>query len=320
MNRSIGARGSGLALLLTFGCAVGTEAGGEGALSQSQAALEVGGECVVADPVITHTCAHASFGPFQSVAAQAYPGFVFTDISASHTAFNISLPASGTAYEGAVLYGPGVSGRYAFFTTPGATLSVLDGAGVPVPLAIEAAVPAALCGAMEHVAVYALDSSQIYTVVHGPSASSTVQTIVEFIGQGHCEACEEVHLDASLSLSPFERRDAVVELQEPHSFEIPAELEVHEGAATLGTTRLSFRSGSGPMVHCLYKAEHAHNAFELVDCTGGFDAGDPAEADYLKLHVNLGAALFGSITVEAELPAAGCEDDHDHEEGNSHEP
>jgi hypothetical protein len=313
MNRSNLLRGSGLALLLTFGCAVGTEAGGEGALGQKEAALEVGGECVVADPVITHTCGHANFGPFESVAAQAYPGFVFTDISASHTAFNISLPASGSAYEGAVLYGPGESGRYAFFTTPGVTLSVLDGAGVPVALAIEAAVPAELCGAMEHVAVYELDSSQVYTVVHGPTASPAVQTIVEFIGEGHCEACEEVHLDASLSLWPFERQDAVVELEEPHSFAIPAELEVHEGTATIGTTRLSFRSGSGPLVHCLYAAEHEHNAFELVGCTGGFDAGDPAEADYFKLHVNLGAALFGPIVVEAELPAAGCEDDHDHD-------
>jgi hypothetical protein len=315
MKRSILARGSGLAaLLLTFGCAVGTEAGAEGTLIQTQAALEVGGQCVVADTVITHTCAHANFGPFESVAAQAYPGFVFTDISAPHKAYNVSLPANGSAHEGAVLYGPGESGRYAFFTTPGVTLSVLDGAGVPVPLAIEAAVPDELCGAMEHVAIYELDSSQVYTVVHGPTASPTVQTIVEFIGEGHCEDCEEVHLHASLSLSPFERQDAVVELGEPHSFEIPAELEVDAGTATIGTTRLSFRSGSGPMVHCLYKAEHEHNAFELVGCTGGFDAGDPAEADYFKLHVNLGAAVFGPITVEAELPAVGCEDDHDHEE------
>jgi hypothetical protein len=150
-------------------------------------------------------------------------------------------------------------------------------------------------------------------VVHGPTTSSAVQTIVEFIGEGHCDVCEEVHLDASLSLSPFERKDAVVELDEPHGFAIPAELEVHEGTARFGTTRLSFRSGTGPMIHCLYRAEHEHNAFELLGCTGGFDAGDPAEADYFKLHVNVGAALFGPITVEAELPAAGCEDDHDHE-------
>lgn len=314
MNRSILARGPSLALLLTFGCAVGTEAGGEGTLGQTQAALEVGGECVVADPVITHSCAHATFGPFEPVAAQPYPGFVFTDISASHTAYSISLPASGSEYQGAVLYGPGESGRYAFFMTPGVTLTILDGGGVPVPLAIEAAVPDELCGAIEHVAVYELDSSQVYTVVHGPSVSPTVQTIVEFIGEGHCDECEEVHLSASLSLSPFDRQDAAVELELLHSFEIPAELEVHEGAATLGTTRLSFRSGTGPTVHCLYGAEHQLNAFELIGCTGGFDAGDPAEADYFKLHVNLGAALFGPITVEAELPAVGCEDDHDHEE------
>ncbi|MDF3067246.1 MAG: hypothetical protein K0R38_2847 [Polyangiaceae bacterium] len=316
MNRNILSRGSGLALLLTFGCAVGTEAAGdEGtALGQAQARLEVGGECVVADEVITHTCAHANFGPFESVAAQPYPGFVFTDISAAHRSFSVSLPAAGGQYQGAVLYGPGESGRYAFFTTPGVTLSVLDSGGAPVPLAIEAAVPDELCGAMEQVAVYELDSSQVYTVVHGPTPSPTVSTIVEFIGEGHCEECEEVHLDASLSLAPFERQDAVAELEEPHSFQIPAELEVREGTAKVGTARLSFRSGTGPMVHCLYGAEHEHNAFELVGCTGGFAARDPAEADYFKLHINLGAALFGPIAVEAELPAVGCEDDHDHEE------
>jgi hypothetical protein len=314
MNRSILARAWSLALLLTFGCAVGTEAGGQDTLGQTRAALEVGGECVVADSVITHGCAHATLGPFESVAAQPYPGFVFTDISAAHTAFSISLPASGSEYRGAVLYGPGESGRYAFFTTPGVALTVLDGGGVPVPLAIEAAVPDELCDAIEQVAVYELDSSQIYTVVHGPTASSTVQMLVEFIGEGHCEECEEVHLSAALSLSPFDRQDAVVELEVPHGFEIPAELEVHEGAATIGTTRLSFRSGAGPTVHCLYRAKYQLNAFELIDCTAGFDAGDPAEADYFKLHVNPGAALFGPITVEAELPAVGCEGGHEHEE------
>ena len=313
MNRSILARGSVLALLLTFGCAVGSEAGGEGKLRQTQAALEVGGECVVADPVIADSCSHANFGPFESVAAQAYPGFVFTDISASHTAYSISLPASGSEYQGAVLYGPGESGRYAFFTTPGVTLSVLDGGGVPVPLAIQAAVPDELCGEIEHVAVYELDSSQVYTVVHGPSASPTVQTIVEFIGEGHCDECEEVHLHASLSLSPSDRHDSVVELEEPHSFQIPAELEVHEGTATIGTARLSFRSGAGPTVHCLYGAKHEQNVFKLIACTGGFNAGDPAQADYFKLHVNVGAAIFGPIAVEAELPAVGCEDEHGHE-------
>jgi hypothetical protein len=300
-------------LLLTFGCAVSTEsASNEGALGQTRAALEVGGECVVADEVVTHSCSHANFGPFESVTAQPHPGFVFTDISAAHTAFSISLPVSGSQHRGAVLYGPGESGRYAFFTTPGVTLSLFDGGGSPVPMAIEAPVPDELCGELDRVTVYELDSSQVYTVVHGPTDSPTVQTLVEFIGEGHCDECEAVHLEASLSLSPFDRQDAVVELEEPHSFEIPAELHVHAGAATVGKTRLSFRSGAGPLVHCAYRAEHAHNAFELVACTGGFEAGSVAEADYFKLHVNVGAALFGPITVEAELAAEGCE--HDHEE------
>lgn len=314
MTKSVWGRVSGLAFLLSTGCAVGTETAEGGAIAEAQGALEAGGECVVADPVVTHSCAHANFGPFQSVAAQPYPGFVFTDISAPHTAFNVTLPQSGSEYTGAVIYAPGESGRYAFFTTPGVDLSVVDGNGSPVPLAIEAAVPDELCGQLEHVAVFELDSSQTYTIVYGPAPSAAVQTIVEFIGEGHCEACEEVHLDASLSLHPFSRQDGVAELDAPLGFAIPAELEVHEGTATIGTTRLSFRSGTGPLVHCLYGAEYDHNAFELIGCTGGFAAGDPAEADYFKLHVGLAAALFGPITVEAEILEEGCEDDHDREE------
>jgi hypothetical protein len=303
-------------LLLSAGCAVGTGAGGSDEFAETQEALEVGGECVVADAVIGHTCGHATFGPFQSVTAQPYPGPVFTDISAPHTAFHISLPASGGQYQGAVLYAPGASGRYAFFMTPGVTLSVVDGSGTPVPLAIESEVPAELCGAIEHVAVFELDSSQTYTLIHGPAPAASVQMIVEFIGEGSCESCAGVDLDASLSLLPWSRQDGEVELDEPLSFEVPGEVEVIDGNAKIGTTTLSFRSGNGPLVHCLYVAKPVHNHFELVGCTGGFGEGDPAEADYFKLRINPGAALFGPLFVELEITEAGCEDDHDddHEE------
>lgn len=313
MKRSVWGRVSGLVLLLSAGCAVGTETGGSDAFAETQQALEVGGECVVADAVVGHTCGHANFGPFQSVAAQPYPGPVFTDISAPHTAFTISLPASGGQYKGAVIYAPGESGRYAFFTTPGVTLSLVDSSGAPVPLAIESEVPEELCGAIEHVAVFELDSSQTYTVIHGPAPSASVQTIVEFIGEGTCESCASVDLDASLSLLPWSRQDGEVELDEPLGFEVPGEVEVIQGNAKIGTTTLSFRSGNGPLVHCLYVAKPAHNHFELVGCTGGFREGDPAEADYFKLRINPGAALFGRVFVELEITEAGCEDDHDHD-------
>lgn len=151
------------------GCASGATGMEPG---QTQNALEVGGECVVADALIGHSCGHANSGPFASATAQAYPGFVFTDISQSHTAYTVTLPGSSGSFSGAVLYSPGVDGKYAFFTTPGVPLSIVDASGQPVPLAIEAANDPALCAQIDHIAVFNLDSSQTYTLVFGPTSFS----------------------------------------------------------------------------------------------------------------------------------------------------
>lgn len=303
----------GVTSLLLLGTSACSAQGPEATLGERAQRLEVGGECVVADEVVSHTCGHASFGPFASVAAQPYPGFVFTDISAAHTSFTIALPGGSGAHRGAVLYSPGADGKYALFNAPGVAPRIFDAANQPVPEVIGAAMPDESCALLDQVTVFELSSAQTYTVVFGPSASPSVQAIVEFIGDGTCEACRGVDLDASLSLHPYQRRDAEASLEAPIAFEVPPQLSAIQGVPRVGTTTFSFRSGSGPWVHCLYAAKPSRGAFQLLACSGGVRAGDDAEADQFRLRVNPGAALLGPIAVELELEDDACHG-HDHGE------
>jgi len=293
----------GLGLGGMFGCGSGAPGVEPG---ETQNALEVGGECVVADALIGHSCAHANSGPFASATAQAYPGFVFTDISQTHTAYTVTLPGSSGSFSGAVLYSPGADGRYAFFTTPGVPLAIVDASGQLVPLAIEAANDPALCALIDHIAVFNLDSTQTYTLVFGPSGHASTQTIVEFMGEGGCETCAGVDLDASRSLSPWSHEEGESRLDSPLAFQVPGQVNVLQGPVRVGTATLTFRAGHGPLVQCLYGANRSLNAFKLLACSGHLRAGDNAEADYFKLAINPGAALFGPIFAELEISNAAC--------------
>jgi hypothetical protein len=150
--------------------------------------------------------------------------------------------------------------------------------------------------------------------VFGPTEHTATQTMLEFVGEGGCEACEHVHLTASRSLLPPNNVTGEAILEHPIAFEVPSEIAVAAGSPCTGTSIFSFRSGGGPLVQCLYAAHPAQDAFELVACSGAFDAGDDVEADYFKLRVNPGAALFGEVSLELELEDESCSHDHDHEE------
>jgi hypothetical protein len=307
---------SAVLLLLAGGCSAGAEPGhGETRAGTGQLALEAGEGCLVADEVVEHSCLHANFGPFESAPAQSYPGFVFTDISSPHTAFDVELPGSAGSFGGAVLFSPSADGEYAIFTTPGVPVSLFDGEGTPVVLEREGAVDPALCAQLERAAVFHVDSSQTYTVVFGPAEHAETRTLLEFIGDGGCEACEHVHLDASRSLWPPTNVVGEAVLEHPIAFEVPEAIPLVSGSSCIGTSIFSFRSGGGPLVQCLYAAQPARDAFEFVACTGAFEAGDDVEADYFKLRVNPGAALFGNVSLELELEDESCADDHDHEPG-----
>jgi hypothetical protein len=306
-----------LAAGLGFWCsamALGCSAGDfEDSVARSEFAVEGdGGECLVSEEVLEHTCQHANFGPFVSIAAQPYPGFVFADASAPHTSFDVTLPGSAGAFQGAVLFSPGADGEYAIFTTPGVPVAVFDGAGTPVVLEREGPTDAAVCAQVERAAVFHLDSTDTYTVLYGPTEHELTQSNFEFLGEG-CEGCEHVHLTASRSLFPRSNVVGEVEVDHPITFEIPSAIAIGEGSACLGSAIFSFRSAADPIVHCLYLAAPQHGDFRLFGCAGGFDAGDDAEAHYFKLRVDPLSALHGPIELELELEDEAC-GGHEHDE------
>lgn len=300
-------------LVWMAGCQSGAVAPGDETSAvgaRAQALEDEQGVCIVPDEVVTHSCAHASSGPFVSEPAQPYPGFVFTDISAPHTSYTLALPAAATGYEGAVLFSPAADGEQAFFTMPGSTIRIFDGSGAEVPLARELAVPAELCGLLEHVAVFALTSSDTYTVVYSSSEPS-VQTIVEFVGQASCEECVEVHLRASRSFWPPSHEDGEAVLEAPIGFEVPGAIPVTSGSVAPGLAVFEFSSGGAASVECFYLGRPALAAFELLTCTGGLRAGDDVEADTFRLRVKPGAALLGPVTAELTIEDEAC---HGHED------
>lgn len=271
-------------------------------------------ECLVPEEALEHTCQHAQFGPFASAAAQSYPGFVFTDISPSHTAYNLTLPAAVSAYQGAVLYSPVVSGDHAFFTTPEATVSLYDSANNVVVVEREGLTDPAICSAIEKASVFHLEVFETYTVVLGPEAAPGVQTIVEYLGEGGCEGCAHVHLDAYRSLHPAVDAPAEVVLDAPIAFEVPESIAVEVGEARRGTVTLKFKN-PGAAVKCVYEADRGLNAFTFDHCDCGVTVGDDVTASEFKLSISKEAAKRGPIAVELALEDEACHGHgHEHEE------
>lgn len=283
-----------------------------GSLGSVGAALEEEEECLVPTELLEHTCQHAQFGPFASVSAQVYPGFVFTDISPSHTAYNLTLPSAVSVYQGAVLYSPFTSGDYAFFTAPAATVTVFDSAGNPATLEREGLTDPAVCGAIEKASVFHLELFETYTVVYGPQAQLGVQAMVEYLGEEGCETCAHVHLDAYRSSHPPVNDPAEVALEEPIAFEVPDAISVEEGQARKGKLTLEF-ANPGQHVKCIYKADQSLNAFTFHRCTRGVDVGDDVTASEFWLEISRDAVKRGPIGVELEFEDEACHG-HEHEE------
>jgi MYXO-CTERM domain-containing protein len=137
----------------------------------------------VAASLTTHTCGHGRNGPFVSAGAQSYPGFVYTDISPSHTYFTLTLSGESGQNRSAVLYAPGSDGPYPFYLKEPYPLSVFSSAGEEVPLLFEHGVSCGQAGAgsdsLKWVKVYELLRSEMYTIVFGPTDSTTVSVAIE---------------------------------------------------------------------------------------------------------------------------------------------
>ena len=327
--RSVAPLGVLLAVGVTAAsCAAGGEVDGEG-IGAQPLALDEGEVCLVGEETLEHACLHALYGPFASVTAQAYPGFVYTDVNAPHTAYTIGLPAAGSDYQGAVLYQPAASGDFAFLLSEDTALAVYDGAGQPVAAEGVQSIDPAVCSAMSHVHVFHLEDTETYTVVLGPTGSASVQAVIEYMGEeGGCEACEHAHLVASKSYGPPPRwEDGVAVLDHPISFEIPGEIPVTEGNAGNRWVTLRFRLGGGPVVRCRYRGGadvpypstpeelEAASRYVFSHCNNGMVAGDDAEADQFRLRVLHGGNAFqGERTeVELELEDEACHG-HEHEQ------
>jgi MYXO-CTERM domain-containing protein len=136
----------------------------------------------VAATLTNHTCGHGANGPFVSAGAQSYPGIVYTDISPSHTYFSLTLSGQPGQNASAVLYSPGGNeGRPCpFYLKEQYPLSVFSSTGETVPLLFEHGV---LCDvapdSLKWVKVYELLPNETYTIVFGPTDSTTVSVAIE---------------------------------------------------------------------------------------------------------------------------------------------
>lgn len=279
-------------------------------------------ECLVSDHDLEHACAHAQLGPFDSVAAQPYPGFITSDISTPHTAYTVTLPGAASSYSGGTYYFPVVTGEFAFFVNPESTLTLYDSSDSLVEALDQGPVDAEVCSLLSEAKLYELSDTEFYTVVFGPEEETSLLTLVEYLGEHReCESCEEVHLTASMTNWPPSREDGEITLDHPIGFEIPEVIPVTVGASSGGLVSLKFSSGGGPSLKCWYWGTFTSpEEFEFLHCTGGLEPGDDVEADKFRLRVDFGGVTDGPETeVELEIEDEAChghdDDDHDdHEE------
>jgi hypothetical protein len=290
-------------------------------LRQKHAALdpeEEEGECLVGDHELEHACVHAEFGPFDSVVAQPYPGTITSEISTPHTAYTVTLAGAASSYSGGTFYFPTATGEFAFFVNPESTLTLYDSSDTLVEPLDQGPVEAEVCSFLSEVKIYELSDTEFYTVVFGPEDDPSLLTIVEYLGEHReCESCEEVHLKASMTTWPPSREDGQVSLDHPIAFEIPEVIAVTEGESSGGLVSLKFSSGGGPAMKCWYFGTFSSpEQFNFLQCTGGLEPGDDAEADYFRLRVDFGGVTGGGETeVELEIEDEAChshdDDDHD---------
>lgn len=306
--------------IIFAGCAVSSTRSED--VEQKHAPLEEEeGECVVSEHDVEHACAHAEFGPFDSVAAQPYPGAITSEISTPHTAYTVTLPGASSSYSGGTYYFPAATGEFAFFVNPESTLTLYDSSDNLVEGLAQGPVDADVCSFFSEVKIYELDENEIYTVVFGPEEAPSLLTVVEYLGEHRqCESCEEVHLTASMTNWPLSREDGEATLDHPIGFEIPEVIPVTLGESSGGLVSLKFSSGGGPSLKCWYwGAVSSPEQFDFLHCTGGLEPGDDVEADKFRLRVDFGGVTGGTETeVELEIEDEAChghdEDHDDHEE------
>ena len=124
-------------------------------------------ECTEVGAAATeHTCLHGSFGPFITLAAQAFPGFVYSEVSTPHTYFTVQLGGEQNVGHRAVVFAPNATGAFAIYMKSKFPLVVRDSSGAPVPEFVEHAISGcAVPDALVWVKTFkVLDESETYTL------------------------------------------------------------------------------------------------------------------------------------------------------------
>ncbi|WNG59833.1 hypothetical protein F0U59_37780 [Archangium gephyra] len=155
---------SGVALLLT-GCGSTTEAEPQPSSleTREEELLAACGEPEATEllEVAEHACYHAEYGPFAAVTAAALGTTPFVDVSTPHTAYNITLPARGFGYGGAVNFIPEESGEYAFLLSRHRGLRIFNG-NTEVARECRLQVPEETCGSLRTTIVADLEANVEY--------------------------------------------------------------------------------------------------------------------------------------------------------------
>jgi hypothetical protein len=281
------------------------------------AALEVGGECLIGDETLEHACLHANYGPFTTVTAQVYPGFVFSDINSPHTAFTVELPAAGSGFAGAVLVQPTAAGEFGFLLDQPMEVTLYDSSGAQVDPVGSTPGDAGICPQLNHIVVYALSDTETYTLALGSATASSPLLVAEYLGaEANCEvSCDPLTLVASRSYHPAAWQDAELTLDHEVVFELPRKLVVSEGKAGSGLALMTI-SAEGHEVVCRYRG-NGRKRYVFQKCDNGAVPGDDMEADFLTLHVKRGVNTGPEqrTTVEVTLqPECEGGHEHDHEE------
>jgi MYXO-CTERM domain-containing protein len=131
--------------------------------------------------LVSHTCGHGAFGPFEQAAAQSYPGFVFADISSPHTYYTLTLSGDPGENRSSATYWPTLDSLYAFFLKHPYPFSVYSSTGAELPVVFEHDVSCVGMGSgsLTWVKVYELTAADPYAVVFGPMEDRNVSVAVE---------------------------------------------------------------------------------------------------------------------------------------------
>ncbi|CAM4045136.1 TerD family protein [Corallococcus soli] len=139
-----------------------------------------------------HSCHHAEYGPFESVTAAQFGGPSFVDVSAAHTAYNVTLPAIAyqqwtLGYAGSVIFTPEESTEYAFLTSGYRAVRIVNAAtNEEVGQECRYNVPEEVCGSLRTAVTADLEGGIDYRVdfVAVVPQAATFLLIIEEIGHG----------------------------------------------------------------------------------------------------------------------------------------